>query len=96
MSIDPCPLRAALDHIAKTAEASRTSTRRLRWIQKRAELALAGVPYDIRALELPKDNPDATEKLKRKLGHAKRLLAAHGIEWEEDPREVAQQQSGAA
>jgi hypothetical protein len=38
-------MRSALDHIARTARRSRTSTRRLRWIENRAEGALAGEPY---------------------------------------------------
>ena len=38
-------LLGALDHIAKTAALSRTSTRRLRWIEARARGALDGRPY---------------------------------------------------
>lgn len=47
------PLRIALEHIQKTAGQSRTQTRRLRWIGKRAELALAGRPYVASEHELP-------------------------------------------
>ena len=39
---DSLYLRGALEHIQKTVGQSRTQTRRLRWIGKRAELALAG------------------------------------------------------
>ncbi|SSW67250.1 hypothetical protein AVE30378_02526 [Achromobacter veterisilvae] len=35
----------ALDHIRRTARASSTQTRRLRWIASRAETALQGRPY---------------------------------------------------
>jgi len=37
--------RDALDHIMRTARASSSQTRRLRWIASRAEVALAGRPY---------------------------------------------------
>jgi hypothetical protein len=45
-------LRDALDHIEKTARASRSQTRRLRWIAERAKYALEEkpFPYD---LDLP-------------------------------------------
>lgn len=46
-------LREALEHIEKTCGQSRTVTRRLRWIAKRAELALAGRPYVAAEHELP-------------------------------------------
>lgn len=38
-------LHDALDHIMRTARASSTQTRRLRWIASRAEGALRGRPY---------------------------------------------------
>lgn len=46
-------LRDALDHIARTADQSRSQTRRLRWIAERARLALRGIPYDDTAFDLP-------------------------------------------
>lgn len=46
-------LRTALEHIEKTCGQSRTVTRRLRWIAKRAELVLAGRPYVAAEHELP-------------------------------------------
>ena len=59
----------ALDHIARTARKSRTSTRRLRWIEERANDAIAGRAYT--PVDLPKDGgPDTAEKLKRKLSEA--------------------------
>lgn len=59
----------ALDHIARTARKSRTSTRRLRWIEERANDALAGRPYT--PVDLPKDGgPDTAEKLRRKMTEA--------------------------
>lgn len=48
-------MRSALSHIARTARRSRTSTRRLRWIEDRAEGALAGKPYVPMELDLPKN-----------------------------------------
>lgn len=38
-------LHDALDHIMRTARASSSQTRRLRWIASRAEAALAGRPF---------------------------------------------------
>lgn len=59
-------LTDALDHIAKVSAASRTSTRRLRWIEQRARWAIAGKPYDNKAFDLPRTNSDATvAKLQR-------------------------------
>lgn len=59
-------LTNALDHIMRVSAASRTSTRRLRWIEQRAQWALEGKPYDNKAFDLPKTNPNATvEKLQR-------------------------------
>ena len=43
--VDPLILAKALDHIARTAARSRTSTRRLRWIERRALTALRGDEY---------------------------------------------------
>jgi hypothetical protein len=67
-------LRNALDHIVKTARASHTRTRRIRWIEERARRALAGeefaAPHDI---DLPKRPAEVTaEHLKKKLAVAKR------------------------
>ncbi|VFR81010.1 hypothetical protein RAN3_2504 [plant metagenome] len=53
-------LRDALDHIMRTARASRTQTRRTRFIEKRAKLALDGVPYSPRDFDLPKMTPVQT------------------------------------
>src|SRR5947209_187242 len=39
-------LRDALDHIARIANASRKTTRRLDWISSRAREALRGVPWN--------------------------------------------------
>lgn len=61
-------LIGALDHIAKTAALSRTSTRRLRWIESRARLAIEGRPYSDLMIDLPKDGGQNTaEKLSKKL-----------------------------
>lgn len=47
-------LRDALDHIARIANASRQSTRRLDWISSRAREALRGVSWDREYLPEPK------------------------------------------
>ena len=55
-------LRDALDHIMRTARASRTSTRRLRWIEQRAYQALQG-KYETH--DLPKKGIKSGESVKR-------------------------------
>lgn len=63
-------MRGALDHIHRTCKASRSQTRRVRWIEARAYGALIGDHELHRTIDLPKDGgPDTTEKLKRKLAH---------------------------
>lgn len=57
-------LRDALQHIVKTCQRSRTSTRRLRWLEQRAQWALDGRPYDDQAFDLPKDATGSQEKLR--------------------------------
>ena len=47
-------LRDALDHIARIANASRQSTRRLDWISSRAREALRGVTWNREYLPEPK------------------------------------------
>ncbi|MGB3432420.1 hypothetical protein [Achromobacter sp.] len=47
-------LQDALDHIMRTARASSSQTRRLRWIASRAEAALAGRPYVAAEHDQPK------------------------------------------
>jgi len=47
-------LRDALDHIARIANASRQSTRRLDWISSRAREALRGLPWNREYLPEPK------------------------------------------
>lgn len=44
----------ALDHIMRTARASSTQTRRLRWIASRAEAALQGRPFVVSEHDQPK------------------------------------------
>ncbi|UVO19561.1 hypothetical protein [Stutzerimonas stutzeri] len=65
-------LRDALDHIARTCRASRTSTRRTRWIERRAEWALEGKAYTDNAFDIPVD----VEEKNRTLRIKKNLLAA--------------------
>ena len=68
--VDPLILAQALDHIARTAERSRSQTRRLRWIEQRALIALRGEEYRDIDLDLPKSaGPDTHEKLQRRMSY---------------------------
>jgi hypothetical protein len=68
--VDPLILAKALDHIARTAARSRTSTRRLRWIEQRALTALRGDEYRDIDVDLPKNpGPDTHEKLQRRMSY---------------------------
>lgn len=69
-------LRAALEHIQKTAGQSRTQTRRLRWISKRAELALAGRPYVSSEHDLPVDGDKERIRLRRKNAELRMMLGS--------------------
>lgn len=61
--VSPLVLASALDHIAKSAAASRSQTRRIRWIESRALGALAG--RDDSDLDLPKSpGPETVERMK--------------------------------
>lgn len=74
-NVDPLVLANALEHIAKSAAASRSQTRRIRWIEQRALIALKGQVYRDSDVDLPKSAGPATpEKLKRRISH---LLAVN-------------------
>ncbi len=76
--VDPMLLAQALDHIAKSAAKSRTSTRRLRWIEQRAIFALEGREYRDTDLDLPKDAPGTSiERNARRIAYL--LSALHRI-----------------
>lgn len=79
-NVDPMMLAMALDHIAKSAARSHSQTRRIRWIQTRAEFALAGREYKDVEVDLPKHIEVTAEKLNNKLRHwrliARKLLGA--------------------
>lgn len=63
-------LAQALDHIARTAARSRSQTRRLRWIERRALDALDGKEFSELDIELPKSaGPDTHEKLQRRMAY---------------------------
>lgn len=67
-NVDPMVMANALDHIAKTAKASRSQTRRIRWIQLRAEMALSGNEYRDIDIDLPrKVNSDTPEKMQKRM-----------------------------
>ena len=68
--VDPIILANALDHIAKTADRSRSQSRRVRWIKARAESALAGNDYADAGVDLPKSaGPNTNEKLQRRMAY---------------------------
>ncbi len=62
--VGECDQIDALDHIMRTAKASRTQTRRLRWIAARAADAL-GLGEDWRDIDLPKSQ-SSTMRAERK------------------------------
>lgn len=64
-------LRNALDHIRKACQQSRSQTRRIRWIENRAEIALAGEEYSDNMFNLPKKStPETMERLQKKYAYA--------------------------
>lgn len=68
--VDPMTLASALDHIARTADRSRSQSRRVRWIKARAESALAGNDYADAGVDLPKSmGPNTGEKLQRRMSY---------------------------
>jgi len=68
--VDPLILAKALDHIAHTAARSRSQTRRLRWIEQRALIALRGEEFRDIDIDLPKSaGPDTHEKLQRRMAY---------------------------
>ena len=69
-------LREALAHIVKTVGQSRSSTRRLRWIDQRAQFALEGREYDDSLFDLPKDAGHTAERATQQARQARRELAA--------------------
>jgi hypothetical protein len=69
-------VRDALDHIARTCTQSRTQTRRLRWINYRANTALEGKPYDEKLIDLPKNGDQQAIKAELKIKALKAELAA--------------------
>lgn len=71
-TVDPMLLANALDHIAKTAARSRTQTRRLRWIEQRAVIALEGREYRDTDVDLPSyAGPDSVENLRNRVAKLK-------------------------
>jgi len=68
-------VRDALDHIARTCTQSRTQTRRLRWINYRANTALEGKTYDEKLLDLPKNGDQQAIKAELKIKALKADLA---------------------
>lgn len=65
----------ALDHIARVARASRTQTRRLRWIEARAQGAVDG-NEDWRGLDLPQSADSQARRTFKVLSRNAELEAA--------------------
>ncbi|WP_213956293.1 hypothetical protein [Variovorax sp. dw_954] len=84
-ALDAQQLRNALDHIAKTARNSRTSTRRLRWIEQRALFALEGKPYDNTAFDLPQNVDTALKRAtKENIALRQKRTPRPLADWHED------------
>lgn len=82
--VDPMLLAQALDHIAKSAAKSRSRTRRLRWIEQRAVIALAGREYRDIDIDLPKESSAGSDEKKARriaklLSSLHRLKACEGV-----------------
>lgn len=72
-------LRDALDHIVRSAAASTTSTRRLRWIEHRARTALSGQKTQTKAVDLPRKNyENEVARLRRQVFNLKREFGRSG------------------
>lgn len=59
-------MRDALDHIARTCHQSRQQSRRIRWIEARANAALEGKPYDEKLMDLPVEVDREIDRMKRR------------------------------
>jgi hypothetical protein len=76
--VDPMMLAQALDHIARTAARSRSQTRRIRWIERRANTALDGREFLDIENELPKSaGPNTLERNQKRIAYL--LNALHRI-----------------
>ena len=72
-------LHDALDHIARSAAASVTSTRRLRWIEQRARAALEGRKTQHKATDLPRNKIGCeVRRLKQQLFDLRREFGRSG------------------
>lgn len=80
------PHEDALDHIYKIADRSRTMTKRLAFIRKRAKEALEGIPYDRanydipdRTIKSPTEYELEIRNLKYQIQQYREILEQHGI-----------------
>ena len=69
----------ALDHILRVSRQSNTRTRRLKWIQMRAESALEGNEA-WRDYDIPKNRTQARERLRERLRLAEKAVAELTLE----------------
>jgi len=70
-------LESALSHILRTAQNSRTRTKRLLWIEKRCQDALDGIPYNRDEFELPTMNAKSPCKYDEEIRELKREIWSH-------------------
>jgi len=67
-------LESALSHILRTAQNSRTRTKRLLWIEKRCQDALDGIAYNRDEFELPTMNAKSPCKYDEEIRELKREI----------------------
>lgn len=92
-------LRDALDHIQRTADNSRTMTRRLAFISERASMALSGEAYETGAIDLPKQRTPTPAQWELRYRHLKKErddLAARYTALADEVRTLIQDSDGLA
>jgi len=92
-------LRDALDHIQRTADNSRTMTRRLAFISERASMALNGEAYETGAIDLPKQRTPTPAQWELRYRHLKKErdgLAARYTALADEVRTLIQDSDGLA
>ena len=70
-------LEDALSHVIRTAQNSRTRTKRLLWIEKRCQDALDGVPYNRDEFELPTMNAKSPCRYDEEIRELKREIKGY-------------------
>lgn len=70
-------LEDALSHVIRTAQNSRTRTKRLLWIEKRCQDALEGVAYNRDEFELPTMNAKSPCRYDEEIRELKREIKGY-------------------